>query len=117
MIPLDQVATLPHKNCCRTGNQALVSQINLSMIMNRLRESALISHTTLAEMKGLNRTAHTGDGVALEALDEVGHYLGVWSTRPSWPSQATWSDRLFEACFRKSLAATGGPTVAIYERR
>ncbi len=40
----------------RTGDQALVREINLSVIMNQLREHAPISRATLAEMTGLNKT-------------------------------------------------------------
>lgn len=40
----------------RTGDQALVRQINLSVIMHHLREHAPISRAALAEMTGLNKT-------------------------------------------------------------
>ena len=40
----------------RTGNQALVREINLSAIMNRLHEHAPLSRSALAEMTGLNKT-------------------------------------------------------------
>jgi glucokinase-like ROK family protein len=40
----------------RTGDQALVRQINLSVIMHHLREHAPISRASLAEMTGLNKT-------------------------------------------------------------
>jgi glucokinase-like ROK family protein len=40
----------------RTGDQALVREINLSLIMNELREEAPISRATLAEITGLNKT-------------------------------------------------------------
>ncbi len=40
----------------RTGDQALVRQINLSVIMHHLRENAPISRASLAEMTGLNKT-------------------------------------------------------------
>jgi glucokinase-like ROK family protein len=40
----------------RTGDQALVREINLSLIMNELREAAPISRATLAEITGLNKT-------------------------------------------------------------
>lgn len=40
----------------RTGDQALVREINLSLIMNHLREHAPISRAALAEMTGLNKS-------------------------------------------------------------
>jgi glucokinase-like ROK family protein len=40
----------------RTGNQALVREINLSAIMNNLHKHAPISRATLAEITGLNKT-------------------------------------------------------------
>jgi len=40
----------------RTGDQALVRQINLAVIMHHLREYAPISRAALAEMTGLNKT-------------------------------------------------------------
>jgi glucokinase-like ROK family protein len=40
----------------RTGDQALVREINLSLIMNELREAAPLSRATLAEITGLNKT-------------------------------------------------------------
>jgi glucokinase-like ROK family protein len=40
----------------RTGDQALVRQINLSVIMHHLRENAPISRAALAETTGLNKT-------------------------------------------------------------
>ena len=43
-------------NQYRTGDQALVREINLSVIMNRLRTNAPISLAALAETTGLNKT-------------------------------------------------------------
>jgi glucokinase-like ROK family protein len=40
----------------RTGDQALVRQINLAVIMYHLRENAPISRAALAEITGLNKT-------------------------------------------------------------
>lgn len=40
----------------RTGDQALVREINLSLIMNRLWEHSPISRAALAEMTGLNKS-------------------------------------------------------------
>jgi len=40
----------------RTGDQALVRQINLAVIMHQLRENAPISRAALAEITGLNKT-------------------------------------------------------------
>ena len=44
------------RNRQRTGDQALVRQINLSLILNNLRKNAPISRAGLAEMTGLNKT-------------------------------------------------------------
>lgn len=40
----------------RTGDQALVREINLSVIMNHLRKNAPLSRAALAETTGLNKT-------------------------------------------------------------
>lgn len=48
------MTTRPYRH--RTGNQALVREINLSAIMNRLHQHAPISRSSLAEMTGLNKT-------------------------------------------------------------
>ncbi len=48
------MATRPYRH--RTGNQALVREINLSAIMNRLHQHAPVSRSALAEMTGLNKT-------------------------------------------------------------
>jgi glucokinase-like ROK family protein len=40
----------------RTGDQALVREINLAVIMDKLREQAPLSRAALAEMTGLNKT-------------------------------------------------------------
>jgi glucokinase-like ROK family protein len=40
----------------RTGDQALVREINLSLMMNRLHRHAPISRATLAEITGLNKS-------------------------------------------------------------
>jgi glucokinase-like ROK family protein len=44
------------QNHYRTGDQALVREINLSVIMNHLRKNAPISRAALAETTGLNKT-------------------------------------------------------------
>jgi glucokinase-like ROK family protein len=44
------------QNQYRTGDQALVREINLSVIMNHLRKNAPISRAALAETTGLNKT-------------------------------------------------------------
>ena len=51
----------------RTGNQALVREINLSAIMNRLHEHSPISRSALAEMTGLNKT--TVSSLVQELID------------------------------------------------
>jgi len=40
----------------RTGDQALVREINLSLILKRLSEHAAVSRATLAELTGLNKS-------------------------------------------------------------
>jgi glucokinase-like ROK family protein len=51
----------------RTGDQALVRQINLAVIMHHLREHAPISRAALAEMTGLNKT--TVSSLVRELID------------------------------------------------
>jgi glucokinase-like ROK family protein len=51
--PKTNMATINHY---RTGDQALVREINLSVIMNHLRTNAPISRAALAETTGLNKT-------------------------------------------------------------
>jgi glucokinase-like ROK family protein len=60
----------------RTGDQALVRQINLSVIMYHLRENAPISRAGLADITGLNKT--TVSSLVRELIDrqfvrEVGY--------------------------------------------
>jgi hypothetical protein len=60
----------------RTGDQALVRQINLSVIMHHLREKAPVSRAELAELTGLNKT--TVSSLVRELIDrqfvrEVGY--------------------------------------------
>ena len=47
---------MPQQSRYRTGDQALVRQMNLSVIMHHLRENEPISRAALAEMTGLNKT-------------------------------------------------------------
>jgi glucokinase-like ROK family protein len=47
---------MSHKSRYRTGDHALIRQINLSAILYHLRESAPISRAMLAEITGLNKT-------------------------------------------------------------
>ena len=47
---------MSHKSRYRTGDHALIRQINLSAILYHLRESAPISRAALAEITGLNKT-------------------------------------------------------------
>lgn len=51
----------------RTGDQALVRQINLSVIMHHLREKAPISRAELATLTGLNKT--TVSSLVRELID------------------------------------------------
>ena len=47
---------MPQQGRYRTGDQALVRQMNLSVIMHHLRENGSVSRAALAEMSGLNKT-------------------------------------------------------------
>ncbi len=51
----------------RTGNQALVREINLAMVMNQVRANAPVSRAAVAEMTGLNKT--TVSSLVQELLD------------------------------------------------
>jgi glucokinase-like ROK family protein len=51
----------------RTGDQALVRQINLAVIMHHLRENAPVSRAALAEITGLNKT--TVSSLVRELID------------------------------------------------
>jgi glucokinase-like ROK family protein len=51
----------------RTGDQTLVRQINLAVIMHHLRENAPISRAALAEITGLNKT--TVSSLVRELID------------------------------------------------
>lgn len=60
----------------RTGDQALVREINLSLIMNQLQEHAPISRATLAEITGLNKT--TVSSLISELVDQqYVHQVGL----------------------------------------
>lgn len=52
----------------RTGDQALVRQINLSIVLNCLRDTAPLSRASLAEITGLNKT--TVSSLVRELLNE-----------------------------------------------
>jgi glucokinase-like ROK family protein len=76
------VAQLGHY---RTGNQALVREINLSTILNRLRENAPISRSALAEMTGLNKT--TVSSLVQELIDQqFVHEVGLDSVGTGRPA-------------------------------
>src|SRR5512139_2803406 len=47
---------MPEQSRYRTGDQALVRQMNLSVILHHLRENAPVSRAALAEITGLNKT-------------------------------------------------------------
>ena len=51
----------------RTGDQALVRQINLAVVMHHLRENAPVSRAALAEITGLNKT--TVSSLVRELID------------------------------------------------
>ena len=58
---------MPKRKNNRTGNQALVREINLSMIMRHLHHFAPISRASLAEITGLNKT--TVSSLVQELID------------------------------------------------
>ncbi len=63
----------------QTGDQALVRQINLSVILNHLRENAPLSRAFLAEMTGLNKT--TVSSLVSELIKrQFVHEIGLEST-------------------------------------
>jgi glucokinase-like ROK family protein len=55
------------QNRIKTGDQALIRQINLSIILDQLRENAPISRAALAEKTGLNKT--TVSSLVSELID------------------------------------------------
>ncbi len=69
----------------RTGDQALVREINLSVIMNYLRQYAPISRAALAEMTGLNKT--TVSSLVKELIEhQFVHEVGLNSAHVGRPS-------------------------------
>jgi predicted NBD/HSP70 family sugar kinase len=59
---------MPQQGRYRTGDQALVRQMNLSVIMHHLRENGSVSRAALAEMSGLNKT--TVSSLVQELIDQ-----------------------------------------------
>lgn len=76
---------MPRQNRYQTGDQALVRQLNRSVIMHHLRESAPISRAALAEKSGLNKTTVSSlvfELIGRQFVREIG--LGPTSTgRPA----------------------------------
>lgn len=69
----------------RTGDQALVREINLSLIMNRLHAYAPVSRAALAAMTGLNKS--TVSSLVNELIERrFVHEIGVVSTGVGRPS-------------------------------
>jgi len=71
-FPKPYMATVNHY---RTGDQALVREINLSVIMNNLRTNAPISRASLAETTGLNKTTVSSlvnELIARQFVQEIG---------------------------------------------
>ncbi|MBX3065159.1 MAG: ROK family transcriptional regulator [Anaerolineae bacterium] len=70
----------------RTGDQALVREINLSLIMNRLHRHAPISRAALAEMTGLNKSTVSSlvnELIARKFVRELGAVSQKGIGRPS----------------------------------
>jgi glucokinase-like ROK family protein len=59
---------MPEQSRYRTGDQALVRQMNLSVIMHHLREEGPVSRAALAELSGLNKT--TVSSLVRELIDQ-----------------------------------------------
>ena len=55
------------QNRIKTGDQALVRQINLAIILDQMRENAPLSRAALAENTGLNKT--TVSSLVSELID------------------------------------------------
>ena len=69
----------------RTGDQTLVREINLSLIMNRLHSRAPVSRAALAAMTGLNKS--TVSSLVNELIErQFVHEIGVVSTGVGRPS-------------------------------
>lgn len=70
----------------RTGDQALVREINLSVILQHLRESAPVSRAALADMTGLNKT--TVSSLVGELIDrQFVREAGLESLGPGRPAR------------------------------
>ncbi|MGQ9849079.1 MAG: ROK family protein [Aggregatilineaceae bacterium] len=76
---------MTHRSRLRTGDQALVREINLSVIMRRLLEHAALSRASLAEVTGLNKS--TVSSLVQELID-MGfvHETGLSSSGVGRPS-------------------------------
>ena len=75
---------MSHKSRYRTGDHALIRQINLSAILYHLRESAPISRAALAEITGLNKTTVSslvGELIEKQFVHEVGLESGAVGRR------------------------------------
>jgi glucokinase-like ROK family protein len=76
---------MPPWNRYRTGDHSLVRQMNLSAIMNHLREQGPISRAALAEVTGLNKA--TVSSLVRELIDhEFAHEVGLDSTGTGRPA-------------------------------
>ncbi|MBX3084935.1 MAG: ROK family transcriptional regulator [Anaerolineae bacterium] len=76
---------MSQRNNFRTGDQTLVREINLSLIMNRLHRHTPISRAGLADMTGLNKS--TVSSLVNELIEHrFIHELGVLSSGIGRPS-------------------------------
>lgn len=76
---------MPNHTHLRTGDQTLVREINLSVIMRRLLEHASLSRASLAEVTGLNKS--TVSSLVQELIDmSFVHETGLSSTGVGRPS-------------------------------
>lgn len=76
---------MTHRSRLRTGDQALVREINLSVIMRRLLEHASLSRASLAEVTGLNKSTVSSLVHELIAMGFV-HEVGQTSSGVGRPS-------------------------------
>lgn len=76
---------MPNHTHLRTGDQTLVREINLSVIMRRLLEHVSLSRASLAEVTGLNKS--TVSSLVQELIDmSFVHETGLSSTGVGRPS-------------------------------
>ena len=71
---------MPLRTTTRTGDQALVREINLSLIMNHLLGNSSLSRASLAEVTGLNKSTVSSLVQELIVNDKVNIIAGFGLT-------------------------------------